>query len=532
MSVRSRWLIGLLAAGLIMSSAVAVPSARASDEPALCALARGSAAWLGADLSALASDRIVVMRGEAVDLRAAAWRWDGPDAVTRLYFHGAGWLAVHAQSNPVDAVNLALEQARVRPDPGASATAKDYINTSGWNEAMVTIRMQTIQCLYQLSGDARLVPVMEALVRANLDPMRYYGPPRFKFHNHGLMANRALLRAAVAFGRPEWAESAGQRLAAGVPGYLDECGMTFEQSATYQHFSVRLLTAMAEQSGSSIVALAAQRAAVAAAALTRPDGSVPVIGNDSGFGTGQPSGQSLWCPRSGWAVHSGPRDQVPQHAVVRFGPPRTMHGHQDKGAFTWWVGGADGVAVLDDPGIFSKVRGQRFDWAQSQAAHSVLERVGDPFTGAMSGAVSRVASGSRFDLSARKLPYRYTRTIEFSATSPRVVVLDRVTAPSSASAHRYLQRWTLAPGWMRVTDASAPDVIARRADGHSLSVVCRVGGRPITPQVRDIEFYPSQETVISSLQVVCPVPPRRVLAMRTDLTVIPPPPAELTIAPL
>jgi hypothetical protein len=249
-----------------------------------------------------------------------------------------------------------------------------------------------------------------------------------------------------------------------------------------------------------------------------PNGVLP------GIGTGnprirplgiEPSGLSMWCPATGWAVYADAAAPAPQHAIVRFGPMTALHGHEDRGSFTWWVGGADGVPVLTDPGLFDKGSAVRRAWAESHDAHSVLDRVGAPFRGRMTGEVTERPSGLRYMLttSARSRPAVATRRLEFTGLAPVVSVSDVVEVPRGAEAFRYRQRFTLDPIWQRAEPVEPSESspwplgsqyrIATTADGHTLDLLCVTNGRVVAPKLRDIEVYPREGIATPALQAEC-----------------------------
>lgn len=501
----------VLAVGTPLVAASPHPGARsgAGAWPTACATAEDNALRLVPDLSQIAGERLLLTRAGEFDLAATRWRFDAaPQA--QLWLHGAGWLASYARIDAADATELALEQAAVNPDPGMTVTRAE-LSARGWQESAVTLRMATISCLYQLTRDERLRPVMEALVQANLDPDRYYGPPRRPPHNHGAMANRALLRAASVFALPEWAAAARARLAEAVDLVFDECGMTFEQSSGYHVHNVRLWSSLADEVPGSALSAALLRARAALARLLRPDGVLPAIGNAlpvvRPLGEA-PSGTAMWCPQTGWAVYSAPRTLVPVHSVLRFGPSRRMHGHHDGGSFTWWLGGADGIPVLSDPGLGFKEPASRAERARSRDAHTVFDRPARPFLSSWRGSRLTSPVGAVFRFRTRSGADTVERRIRFNTQVAAVSVRDSTTLLTPRRrGERYVQRFTLDPIWLRPAQQGAPvsggGVTAVTASGRTLSVVCISGGEVLRPRVRDVESYVAREVAVPSLQVVC-----------------------------
>ena len=69
---------------------------------------------------------------------------------------------------------------------------------------------------------------------------RYYGPPLYAVHNHGVMADLAVIRAADLVGRRDWQTRSINRLAANAPLAWTSLGTTHEQSSSYHVFNVAL----------------------------------------------------------------------------------------------------------------------------------------------------------------------------------------------------------------------------------------------------------------------------------------------------
>ncbi len=90
-------------------------------------------------------------------------------------------------------------------------------------------RQQSLDCLYGLTHDRLLSPIIVAVARANLDPRRYCGPPEELPHNHGLIATIALQEAGRLLERRGWRHAAVARLQTAVRASFTPAGLTIEQ---------------------------------------------------------------------------------------------------------------------------------------------------------------------------------------------------------------------------------------------------------------------------------------------------------------
>jgi len=216
-----RWVLpACLVAGLLLG-AVTVPAAAAGRLPRICDTEVNSAKRLGADVSELQTSGLLRLDGRTVDVIGpdAQWRQDvRGDTTFVTRFHSMAWLVlVTEQDFPV--VDVILERDGVLPDPG-STVGQDRLRATGWTQGAVRQRMGVISCL---------LPVMERLVLANADPHRYRGQPLNRVHNHGTLANLALIEAASVFGRPEWRDLAIRRFDQDAKSVFAKCGMSIEQ---------------------------------------------------------------------------------------------------------------------------------------------------------------------------------------------------------------------------------------------------------------------------------------------------------------
>lgn len=491
-------LASLTAATILGSGIAAVPTtaqARPSDAIAMPALCRGPynvAFQRGFDVSRVESDRVVEFDGRRVVLDRKGWQADNPrDPSWTLWFHSLAWLVPLALDDSQTAIDVFIERDRVLPDPG-SALGNRERRPVGWTQGQFRTRLDTANCLYNLTRDPRLVPIATRLAKANMDPERYPGPPNFPVHNHGTMSNVTLMQAGRAFGRQEWIDVALDRFARDLPYVFEPCGMTREQSSTYQVHNLRLWAKTA-----ALLDISLEREERALGALVRPDGVLEAIGDGQPDDSLVPNGDSLWCPETGWAA--GTVDGA--HFTLRFGPPVDYHGHRDHGGITWF---ALGAPILSDRGLFSKDRGGRYTFAHSMSAHSVFEPVGSPRYNPDTWA--KRISAREFTVSDAEDGIAREREVEISAT--KLTVRDRGTG-----AKEWIQHWQLAPGWTP-TDSGAVNEEA----GLALTVDC-----PRLKAVR-VEAFTAWRTAVPAWDLQCRVDAERDGArLSTTLTVSPAP---------
>ncbi|MGI9195923.1 MAG: hypothetical protein ACR2KE_00485, partial [Candidatus Nanopelagicales bacterium] len=424
-----RALGALIPACLVAALCVAPAAAKMGFPPGLpdhCKTGyRISEQWK-ADVSRVVSDRILVMDGRTVTLKGKGWTTSDPqDPTWTLWFQSMAWLVPLALDDPEAAIRLLQERDRVLPDPGSRAAVGD-IRSMGWTQGQFRTRLETTTCLHELTHDARLLPIATRLAEANMDPRRYPGLPYNRVHNHGAMSNVALLQAGKSFGVQEWIDTALDRFHRDMPEVFDECGMMREQSSGYQLHNVRLYQKAARLLGEPLGA--PERAL---GALVRPDGVMEAIGDGQPTTDVAPSGETLWCPNSGWAAATVDG----MHFTVRFGPSMRYHGHRDHGGLTWFT---QGIPVLSDRGLYDKDRGDRYTFAHDMAAHSVFEPVGhanlNPDT------EGTRLSPTSYELTDSDDGITRARSVDFSADS--LVVRDAGTG-----ARDWIQHWQLAPGW-------------------------------------------------------------------------------------
>ena len=435
------------------------------------------------DVSALESTGEITFGGRPVRVTSPQEFLTGPPrgVAWDLWFHSWSWLAAIARSvHPSTAVDYAVAWHEANPDVGGAAPRQEQ-RARGWTEGAVTQRMTTVTCLWALTRDERLRPVMQALADANLDESRYYGRPHYAPHNRGAMANFALIAAGEEFDEPHWVSAALARLSVDFPEVFAECGMDREQSASYFKHNYRLwLRAAAivrQQGDDSLVSLMGQRldaAGAALRALTTPSGALPAIGDGSpvaGLIPKPGDKPHWWCPERGWAAGRDSWVDPKVHYTARFGPAMSAHGHDDHGSLTWWVGIDGGVSVLVDRGNPPKDRDPtRRQWARSKAAHNTFAPKGWDYR--TSSTASHQVSDDTVRLAINDLSFyrgvARERNAVISLTTPDLEVTDIGHATQAVT---WVQSWHLDPAW-RVTHVGGGVAQATHAGGSVLTISC------------------------------------------------------------
>lgn len=329
------------------------------------------------------------------------------------------------------------------PDPGTT----QY----GWDEGTTARRLDTLRCLYVLSHDERLVAEMIAAANVLLGP-RYYGPPNFPVHNHGVIANIALIKAAQQLGISEWRDTAVARIQAETPLVFSDKGTSWEQASMYQAVNVVLWNAAADAVGPGPVADAihanTDRAAVVYCWMTEPDGKIVQIGDSDKIagdtvGPGR-TGKAFRDDRAGWVIGRWRwTNPGTTYYSVRYGPPRRAHGQQDRGGVTWTT---FGVRILVGPGRFTYDTSSPWNaYMRSPESHNVAIPAGLT----LKASASVLMSGST--IGADSHVWRLSDSL-YGRSHSRTVVVNDVTrtlrvSDSFSGTDLYRQQWHLDPAW-------------------------------------------------------------------------------------
>ncbi|WP_328474178.1 hypothetical protein OHA21_14475 [Actinoplanes sp. NBC_00393] len=399
-------------------------------------------------------------RGFTVGAIPSSW-WRSPpvtDPTWLLQFQGLMWMRPLARRAAMDGqqqslaaiVGQAVRFHQQNPDPNA--------NRYGWDEGTALRRLETMNCLYALTGAASLRTGMAADAKVLLG-WRYYGPPNHPVHNHGLMANLQLVRAGDLLGMPAWKSTAVNRMSKEAPLAFSRLGTSYEQSSMYQNVNAGLWAQGANvlhQSPGTESASTAIDATVAKARsvyqwMTEPDGAIVQVGDSD-----QQAGSigSLTTPRvfrdgqTGWIIGRWSwTDPTTTYYTVRYGPGRRAHGHHDRaGGVTW---SSRGVRVLVGPGRFSYDLTDRYNAYQlSPKGQNVAIPDKRKVTNA-GGSVSAYvvqAPAHAWTIKDRMFGVDHVRNVNVNRDLPAMRVSDNFPAVTL-----WRQHWHLDPAWKHVS---------------------------------------------------------------------------------
>lgn len=493
MRVRTRLSASLSAAAVaavVLSGVASVAPARAQsagpdwEQADSCVLSVDFDVTLPPSGGFTAHDPLYGYRFDGSFLAAGAWRApQGTDAVEHLEGYGLTWmhsllLAIRDSAAPAEhldwLVSRMVSTLAWRPDDGDRT---DVV----WSEGVNLRREQGLNCLYGVTRDSRLLPVIAAVATANMDPNRYYGPPRWPPHNHGLMANLALLRSGVLLGREDWRNYAVSRLRVAIDASFTTAGSAIEQSVAYGRVIMSKWSEAAErvrEGGQADERTLADHidAEVARAASTynffvQPDGRPVPLGDQRAERTAivpqrttalVDTEAGVIASRWSWAA---PDDWY----AVRFGKPPAMHGHNDRMSVVWW---ATGRPVLVDPATATYTAGPARTWSMSPQAHNTPIVAGRSYAPWVSVGLDSFAHRSAADtvlLTGSLYRVHQHRRITVDPVNDRLTVLDTAAAPVN-------QVWQLDPRW-RLRSYNATRSSARFSDATGASLVISTTGR-------------------------------------------------------
>jgi hypothetical protein len=464
--MRARRTAALLAAlaPLLLTAVVTTAPAHAENMPDACLGTADTIAAVGTVGADVAAGTVSILgQTTPVDLTTldlavprfpdpsrALW-WRSLEWLAAVYLAGTPTLPLAGSADPVADVASAMLR---HPDPGsATPAALAKANATGWDEGTNYSRESALNCLYALTSDDRLLPALAATVAANKDPVRYYGPPGKQVHNHGLLANLALVQTADLTDDPDLRAFAIARLTLSAPKAFSPFGFTYEQSTDYHDVNVREWTNAAAimaadqavpAATNEVIAAELQAARRIGQALVDPAGHTAAIGDSHPALVTRPVAQRTLVARDdpgGVAVGRWSwTDPSTSWWAVRYGPAQTMHGHQDHGSILW---STLGVPVLVDPGYST------FDpadpltaWQKSPAAHNVAVPVADPHIRTTSRMLllQRTGRADTFVVQNRSWQRAVLTTAVVDDARHRLSMTQRVNAGFATHLH-------LAPGW-------------------------------------------------------------------------------------
>ncbi|MBI4729100.1 MAG: alginate lyase family protein [Acidobacteria bacterium] len=266
-----------------------------------------------------------------------------------------------------------------------------------WNDMGTAIRGMTYACAVRHVGEAAPWLVVAARQHAGVlaDPDFYVG-----VGNHALKQATALLDLGCTLADSSWRDLGARRIESLARRSIDGQGVTNEQSDGYQSFNwslysdaIERLRACGVEPSRELVRRVALMPRFMAWAAT-PSGRTAMIGDTGDQWIAAPPGSeaefvasggragrrpsdlfTVWRAgyasfRSGWGKTRPPADETA--VLVRFGPGRYIHGHDDAASV---VLDAYGDRVLLDPGGPYRYRPAEKSWRdffRSERAHNTV----------------------------------------------------------------------------------------------------------------------------------------------------------------
>jgi hypothetical protein len=320
--------------------------------------------------------------------------------------------------------------------------------------------------------------------------------------NHGTDESIALFGVGCTLKRADLKKLAVDRLTQAITTSIDPQGSTNEQSIGYAMFNYllwgRAATAL-QRCGSSPGSVIAQRRAALSEWLslaTTSTGELPQVGDAvrqkaiGAVGTPLDYVASLGkhgkkpakrvavydagyvFGRTGWG-ETRPFGQESTYSI-RYGPARTLHGHDDHMSITYTSHGRD---VLIDPGHSGYKTDKWQAWTKSQAAHNVLtipSAAMEPVKTQLDRA-SITPTWESYSLSDTPAAgVNRKRDVLVLKDPDLIVTLDRAQASSS---QRYETLWHLAPD-QKVTVQSPTTAVAAGNNSRTYLLQIPYQGRP------------------------------------------------------
>jgi hypothetical protein len=356
------------------------------------------------------------------------------------------------------------------PDPNT--------NDAGWDEGSALRRLGAENCLYSLTKDARLVKGMEADVAVQYG-WRFYGPPyKAAVHNHGVMADHAIVRAGDLLGRKDWVDRSLNRLQASAPGAWTPQGVNREQSSSYHVFNMTLWGWVADtfdqhrgtgNAGSKLIRGLVTKATSVSGWLTEPDGKLNVYGDSSaekGYAHPGFTARTFHDDVAGLAVGRWSwTDPRTSYYVIRYGPKRWGHGQQDRVGITW---SAQGLRVLVNPGRAPYDSKNLYrTYAASPSSHNVAvvdKKAIDTRAGAKLVSTVQKAAWHTWNFTDDLYGVRHDRQVSVLRDIRRLVCTDTV------KGRVIRQYWHLDPVWAYSGRSASGHTMWFTAGGHRLKV--------------------------------------------------------------
>lgn len=398
-------------------------------------------------------------------------------------------LALQGYARTGDPVFLRVALDRI-VQMAAHEAGRRHDRTFLWNDHAVAARASALVALWRhVREDAALrARHGEAIVSfARRTGQLLADPAHFTVRtNHGVMQNLALLQLCAAFPRlPDaaaWRQLARQRLELQLGYYVSPEGMVLEHSAGYHVMGHRLMREARELLRANglqpLERIERTYAAVerVTAAVVRPDGSLPMVGNSvsRAFGVPVPPhprlDEATWLPVSGWAVWRSPlqADAPASSHVMLAWSKFDGHGHKraDETSVHLWSRGIDWITASGYWPYGGPLEAQAASWLASNAVHAP----GEPRDSKRKvRLLSSAAEGSLRHAAVRRETAggaSYERQVVQLAPE-RLLVIDFVAGSAAGSE----TLWTLGPRLDLLPGSAAAGYATRPAvDGRRLGI--------------------------------------------------------------
>ena len=463
------------------------------------------------------------------------WREDPyANASWRLYYHSLGWLlAADASGQATDHQQIAtyLLDWIDENDPGSWDTC------SPWDDLAVSLRTDNMVLLLSgalrdsLAGEQLASVIQEVGFHGQL-LASYLDDALWRGHNHRMFHALSLYNLATAFpelaGAQQWKARALESIQSLPSEMVDPLeGVSLEQAPSYHYLAIDLFVraddylskwgAGLDDDTSGLLARMLDFAAV----ITRPDGSVPAIGDtpyrgtapltylqealDIGINsemarfllthgrTGMAPPEASFYPRSGYAVfrssRTGSIDDL-LHVVFDAGPSRRIHGHDDALNVVVAIGGRE--VIVDSGGPYAYGNPGRFDFVIGPA-HNLLLIPGETYRPG-DATFGRMLDDDAFSMAegwhTKYSSYRVRRAVVVLKALGSVLVIDQAELLQSAGTtpieNSFELTYHLPPG--SVVPTSEENLVRAAYAEGAISVV---GSARLTTSVADGQTSPS-----------------------------------------
>ncbi|WP_230880060.1 heparinase II/III family protein [Planomonospora sp. ID67723] len=455
----------------------------AGDGPAVCA----AGGFPSVKVSEVALGRVTFAGLPAVELGTGRidWRLDPHRSRSwSLNLHALRWMGSLVVEYERSGDRELLDRAAVIAEDWVRANPRGGIGVSpwAWAEHPVALRGPALVCL---SAHVRASWLRRSLAEHGAvlaDPALYR-----QGHNHGLDQDIALLTIGRRLGHAPWQELAVRRMTASARLAVDAQGVLHEQApryGVYVHRRLGVALETIERCGIEVPPdLVARRRSLESYVghATQPDGCLVPIGDGPAgvrpagfpsqpdtvkvFDAGYVFGRTAW-DDPGSAYYS-----------IRFGPGRTLHGHEDHLGVTYHARGRD---ILVEAGFHSYERTPYRRWTISPEAHNVPVVVDAAFREGTATRLVSASTGARrqcFRLTDDAYGVRRTRSVLVNHGADLMAVLDEVPA---GSALRSL--WHFGPSLAVVSERDGGVVLADGKERVTLVQLSPDSGLPLDGQ--------------------------------------------------